>query len=196
MMRSRLKASPVALQIPWGTADAFQGVIDLVGMAGIYYETESLGARFERVEIPAEHLDRAVEMRAKMVEAVAETDDRLLEKYLSGDEIEAAELAAALRKATIASRLQPVLCGSAFKNKGVQPLLDAVVGYLPSPVEVPAVEGTGLDGVETLTRKPSYDEPLSALVFKIINDLFVGQLYYFRVYSGRLASGEKAFNAT
>ena len=196
MMRSRLKASPVALQIPWGTADEFQGVIDLVGMAGIYYETESLGARFERVEIPAEHLDRAVEMRAKMVEAVAETDDHLLEKYLSGDEIGAAELAAALRKATIASRLQPVLCGSAFKNKGVQPLLDAVVGYLPSPVEVPAVEGTDLDGVETLTRKPSNDEPLSALVFKIITDPFVGQLSYFRVYSGRLASGEKAFNAT
>jgi elongation factor G len=196
MMRSRLKASPVAVQIPWGTAEDFQGVIDLVGMTGIYYETESLGARFERVEIPAEHVDRAVEMRAAMVESVAETDDRLLEKYLSGDEIESGELTAALRRATIANRLQPVLCGSAFKNKGVQPLLDAVVDYLPSPLEVAAVEGTDLDGVETLTRRPSYDEPLSALVFKIITDPFVGQLSYFRVYSGRLQSGDKAFNAT
>ncbi len=196
MMRSRLQASPVAVQIPWGSADDFQGVIDLVGMTGIHYETESLGARFERVEIPAEYVERAGEMRAAMVESVAETDDELLEKYLSGEEIEAEELTAALRQATIDNRLQPVLCGSAFKNKGVQPLLDAVVTYLPSPVEVPAVEGTDLDGAETLTREPSYDEPLSALVFKIITDPFVGQLSYFRVYSGRLESGGKVYNAT
>ena len=132
-MRSRLKAKPVAVQLPWGVEADFRGVIDLVQMKGIAYDTDSLGADYQLADIPAELEETAQAMREQMVEAVAETDDALLEKYLSGSEIGGSELVAALRRATVANQLQPVLCGSAFKNKGVQPLLDAVISFLPSP---------------------------------------------------------------
>ncbi len=195
MMRSRLKATPVAVQLPWGAEADFRGVIDLVRMKGVAYDTDSLGANYQLEDIPADLEESAQTMRERMIETVAEADDKLLEQYLSGQAIDSGELIAALRRATVSSRLQPVLCGSAFKNKGVQPLLDAVVDFLPSPIEVPSIEGTDVTGEEQLSRKPSDDEPLSALVFKIITDPIVGQLAYFRVYSGHVESGGNVFNA-
>ncbi len=195
MMRSRLKAEPVAVQLPWGVEADFRGVIDLVRMKGIAYDTDSLGADYQLTDVPPELEESARAMRDRMIETVAEIDDGLLEKYLSGSEISDRELLAALRRATIQNRLQPVLCGSAFKNKGVQPLLDAVISFLPSPAEVPKVEGTDVAGEVPLTREPSDDEPLAALVFKIITDPFVGQLAYFRVYSGHVEAGGSVYNA-
>jgi elongation factor G len=189
MMRTRLAANPVVVQLPWGKEDTFRGVVDLIEMQGIAYHDETLGADYEPAEIPEDQLDRAHKMREQMVEAVSETDDLLLEKYLSGEEVTNDELRAALRRATIANQLQPVLCGSAFKNKGVQPLLDAVVAFLPSPVDIPAIEGLDPKSEQPVVRHPSDDEPFSALVFKIMSDPFVGQLAYFRVYSGHVESG-------
>ncbi|MEM7052216.1 MAG: elongation factor G [Acidobacteriota bacterium] len=194
MMKSRLGAKPVALQIPWGAEDRMQGVIDLIRMKGILYKTETMGADYELVDIPEELAAEALKRREEMVEAVAETDDALLEKYLSGEEVTDDELKEALRRATIANSLQPVLCGTAFKNKGVQPLLDAVVDYLPSPVDVPPVEGTEPGEETVVTRPSSDDEPFSALVFKIMTDPFVGQLAFFRVYSGSIESGTAVLN--
>jgi len=165
-------------------------------MQGLLYRDETKGAGFEIVEMPAEHRERALEMREKMVEVIAETDDELLEKYLSGDEISEAELKGALRRATIANRLQPVFCGSAFKNKGVQPLLDAVVDYLPSPEDIPPVRGLDAVTERSVERAPSDDEPFAALIFKIMTDPFIGQLAYFRVYSGKLAAGTSVINTT
>ncbi len=195
MMRSRLNASPVVIQMPMGKEDTLRGVIDLVKMKAIVYRDESLGAEYEVQEIPAEFRERAQEFRDQLVEAVAETDDALLEKYLGGGSIEEDEIRAALRHATITFRLQPVLCGSAFKNKGVQPLLDAIVEYLPSPLDIPAVNGLAIDGETHLERQASDDEPFSALVFKIMSDPFVGQLAYFRVYSGHIESGMSVLNS-
>ncbi len=194
MMRSRLKASPVAVQIPWGSESEFRGVIDLLDMKGIAYDTENLGAHYQVVDIPAEYQEKAQKMREQLVEALAEGDEGLLEKYLGGEEVSTDELIGALRKATLDNALQPVLCGSAFKNKGVQPLLDAVVRFLPSPSDIPPVQGTSLDGEEKIFRKPEDDEPFSALVFKIMTDPFVGQLAYFRVYSGHIESGTGVYN--
>ncbi len=196
MMRSRLSASPVVIQLPWGAESDLRGVIDLIEMKGVLYADETLGAEYELVDIPEDYLDKAHKMREEMVEAVAETDDELLEKYLSGDEVTNDELRAALRRATLLGKAQPVLCGSAFKNKGVQPLLDAIVAYLPSPVDVPSVEGTSLDGDQVLARAAKDDAPFAALVFKIITDPFVGQLAYFRVYSGSVESGTAVLNTT
>jgi elongation factor G len=196
MMRSRLAASPVVIQLPWGKEDKLRGIIDLVRMKGISYKDETLGAAYDLVDIPEEYADRAHKAREQMVEAIAETDDKLLEKYLSGEEVTNDELKAALRRATIANRLQPVICGSAFKNKGVQPLLDAVVDYLPSPLDVPPVEGIDPDSEGKVTRHPADDEPFAALCFKIMTDPFVGQLTYFRVYSGHIESGTTVLNAT
>jgi elongation factor G len=196
MMRSRLAASPVVIQLPWGKEDKLRGIIDLVQMKGIAYKDETLGADHELVEIPEEFADRAHKAREQMVEAIAETDDKLLEKYLSGEEVTNEELKAALRRATIANRLQPVICGSAFKNKGVQPLLDAVVDYLPSPLDVPPIEGLDPDSDTKLTRRAADEEPFAALCFKIMTDPFVGQLTYFRVYSGHIESGTTVLNAT
>ena len=196
MMRSRLNAAPVVVQLPWGKEDTFRGVIDLVEMRGIAYRDESLGAAYEVVAIPEELADRAHKMREQLVEAVAETDDQLLEKYLSGEAISIDEIKGALRRATVTNRLQPVLCGSAFKNKGVQPLLDAVVDYLPSPLDIPDVQGIDPDNEKTLTRRASDEDPFAALVFKIMTDPFVGQLAYFRVYSGHVESGSGVYNAT
>ena len=194
MMRDRLDASPVVLQLPLGREDAFTGVIDLVEMSSYVYEDESLGARFTVTEIPEEYADLALAAREEMVEAVAETDEELLEKYLSGAEVTTDELRAALRRATVSNSLQPVFCGSAFRNKGVQPLLDAVLDYLPSPMDVPMIEGT-VEGGEHAVREPSDDAPFSALVFKIMTDPFVGQLAYLRVYSGRVETGHSVLNA-
>lgn len=196
MMRSRLNASPAVIQLPWGKEDTLRGVIDLIRMKGVSYKDEALGADYELVEIPAEYLERAQEMREKMVEAIAETDDLLLEKYLSGEEVTEEELRTALRRATIANRLQPVICGSAFKNKGVQPLLDAVVDFLPSPSDVPPVQGLEPRTEQPLERRPDDDAPFAGLVFKIMSDPFVGQLAFFRVYSGRIQSGTGVINTT
>ena len=193
MMRERLGASPAVLQLPLGREDAFAGVIDLVEMSACLYEDESLGAQFRETEIPEEYADLALAAREQMVEAVAETDDELLEKYVSGAEVTNDELRAALRRATVANNLQPVFCGSAFRNKGVQPLLDAVLEYLPSPLDVPPIEGL-VDGEEVAVREPSDDAPFSALVFKIMTDPFVGQLAYMRVYSGCVETGQSVLN--
>jgi len=194
MMRSRLNAHPVPIQLPWGREDHFRGVIDLVAMKGIFYKDETLGADYELVDIPEEHLDRAHKAREQMVEAIAETDEQLLEKYLSGEEVTNDELKAALRRATVAGQLQPVICGSAFKNKGVQPLLDAVVDYLPSPLDVPPMEGLDPHSEQMIVRLAADDEPFAALVFKIMTDPFVGHLAYFRVYSGHIGSGQPVMN--
>ena len=194
MMRERLGASPVVLQLPLGREDAFAGVIDLVEMSSYIYGDESLGAQFTITEIPEEYADLALAAREAMVEAVAETDEELLEKYLSGAEVTSDELRAALRRATVSNSLQPVFCGSAFRNKGVQPLLDAVLDYLPSPLDVPMIEGI-VEGEESAVREPSDDAPFSALVFKIMTDPFVGQLAYLRVYSGRIETGQSVLNA-
>ncbi len=195
MMRSRLAASPVVIQFPWGKEDTLRGIIDLVAMKGISYKDETLGADYELVDIPEEYLDRAHRMREQMVEAIAETDDELLERYLSGEEVTNAELKEALRRATIHNRLQPVICGSAFKNKGVQPLLDAVVDYLPSPVDIPPIEGLDPKSDQPVIRQSADDQPFSGLVFKIMSDPFVGQLAFFRVYSGHVDSGTSVLNA-
>jgi elongation factor G len=195
MMRSRLHAFPVVIQLPWGKEEGFRGVIDLVEMKGISYKDETLGADSVVSEVPEEYLDRAHSERERMVEAVAETDDELLEKYLSGEEISNDELRQALRRATVANRLQPVLCGSAFRNKGVQPLLDAVVHYLPSPVDIPSIQGREIDTDLPIERRAADNEPFSALVFKIMADPFVGQLAFLRVYSGCMKTGNSLLNA-
>ena len=196
MMKSRLEAKPVVIQLPWGKEDHLTGIIDVIEMKGIAYKDESLGAESETHEIPEELADQALAAREEMVEAIAETDDDLLEKYLSGEEITNDELRAALRRATVSNRLQPVLCGSAFKNKGVQPLLDAVVEYLPSPLDVPPITGEDPTTHTPRERKSSDDEPFAALVFKIITDPFVGQLAYFRVYSGSVESGAQVLSVS
>ena len=184
MMRTRLAANPVVIQLPWGREDHFKGVIDLLRMKGIFYKDETMGADYELVDIPEELADQAHKMREEMVEKISETDDQLLEKYLSGEEVTNDELKAALRRATIANQIQPVICGSAFKNKGVQPLLDAVVDYLPSPLDIPPIEGIDPNTDQAVIRHSDDSEPFSGLVFKIMTDPFVGQLVFFRVYSG------------
>jgi elongation factor G len=196
MMKSRLAASTCVIQLPWGREEHFCGVIDLIEMRGILYSNEALGAEYEVVDIPDELRDGALSARERLVEAIAETDDELLEKYLSGSEVTNGELKSALRRATCANRLQPVLCGSAFKNKGVQSLLDAVIDYLPSPLDIPAVEGHPPGEEALVVREAKDDAPFSALVFKIMTDPFVGQLAYFRVYSGHVESGTSVRNAT
>ena len=196
MMRTRLDASPVVVQLPWGKEDTLIGVLDLIELQGRAYQDEQLGAQFESCDIPAEYRDQVLEAREQMVEAISDTDELLLEKYLSGDEITNDELRQALRRATVASLVQPVLCGSAFKNKGVQPLLDAVVDYLPSPVDIASVEGLKPGTDEVVVRHSGDDEKFSALVFKITTDQYVGQLAYLRVYSGGVKTGDTVLNAS
>jgi elongation factor G len=195
MMRTKLGAKPAPIQIPWGIEAQHRGVIDLVGMKAIDFVDETLGAEFQVAEIPEDMREEAAKYREKLIETVAETDDRLLEKYLHGGKVATEELKAALRRATIAGAVQPVVCGSAFKNKGVQQLLDAVVDYLPSPLDVPPMKGHDDVGAE-LIREPRDDAPFSALIFKIMTDPFVGQLAFFRVYSGHLDSGSGVYNST
>jgi elongation factor G len=192
---SRLKCKPVAIQLPVGAEDQFKGIIDLVQMKARIWRDETLGAEYDEIEIPEELLEQAQDYREKMIEAVAEHDDTLFEKFVEGQALTEVEIQRGIRKATIALKIFPVICGSAFKNKGVQTMLDAVVDYLPSPLEVPPVEGTAVgDPTQTLTRQASDSEPFAALVFKIMTDPYVGQLAFFRVYSGRLAAGESVYN--
>ena len=199
-IREKLQANPVAVQLPLGAEDGFAGVIDLVAMKAVRYRDESLGAESVLEEIPVDRLDEATAAREALIEKVCEVDDRLLEKYLHGEPIAAEEIVPILRRRTIESvrnedaPLVPVLCGSAFRNKGVQPLIDGVVDYLPSPADIPAVTGTAPDG-DTVLERPARDEaPFSALAFKIMTDPYVGQLAFIRVYSGVMASGATIYN--
>jgi elongation factor G len=191
----RLGAKPVALQLPIGAESQFKGIIDLVRMVGVVWDEETLGAKYHDIEIPAELAEQAKEYREKLVEAAVELDDDVMAAYLEGKEPDVATLKRLVRKATIAGTFFPVFCGSAFKNKGVQPLLDAVVDYLPSPVDVPPVKGIDPKGNE-VERKPSDTEPMSLLAFKIMDDPFVGTITFCRIYSGRLESGSGVLNST
>ena len=195
-MVGRLKANPVPIQLPIGSEDRLRGVVDLVEMRGIFWKDETLGAQYEVGEIPADLREEALDRREKMIEKVAEVDDELFELYVEGGAIGLDALRSAIRRATIGMHITPVLCGSAFKYKGVQRLLDAVVDYLPAPVDVPPVQGVELDGPATLTRAASDDAPFSALVFKILTDPFVGQLAFLRVYSGSFRAGGSVFNVS
>jgi elongation factor G len=191
MIESRLGAVPLVLQIPIGTEADFIGVVDLVQMRALTWRGETVkGEDYEIEEIPASHADAAREWRDRLFETIAEADDEMMELYLEGEEPTVEALQAAIRRATIANKLTPVLTGTAFKNKGVQPLLDAVVAYLPSPLDIPAIEGHDVKDEEvSVQRQPSEDEPFSALAFKIMADPHLGKLTYLRVYSGRLDTG-------
>jgi elongation factor G len=191
----RLGAKPVAIQLPIGAESNFKGVVDLVRMVGVVWDEETLGAKYHDIDIPAELKDQALEYREKLVEAAVELDDAAMTAYLEGKEPDEATLKRLIRKATIDSTFFPVLCGSAFKNKGVQPLLDAVVDYLPSPADVPAVKGVDLKGNE-VERKPIDTEPMALLAFKIMDDPFVGTITFCRIYSGKLESGSGVMNST
>ena len=194
-IKDRLEANTAVLQLPIGAEGNYKGVIDLVTMDALVWLDEELGAKWEVQEIPADLKDEAEQYRAELIETVATVDEGLLEKFISEEEITVDELRAAIRKATIAGEVIPVLNGTAFKNKGVQPLLDAVVWYLPSPLDLPAVEGTNLKGDQELTRDPSDEAPFAALAFKIMTDPHVGKLTYFRVYSGSLEKGGQVLNS-
>ena len=196
MIRERLNATPLVIQLPWGVEADFVGVIDLVQMQGLRWTSEDKGATYETVDIPADLADEAVTWRAALLETLAENDEQVLEAYLGGEELSTEEIKAGIRRATIARALTPVLCGSAFKNKGVQPMLDAVVDYLPSPLDVPAIVGTALDGETEVLRHADQGEPFSALAFKIQTDQHLGKLTYIRVYSGRLDAGSPVLNST
>jgi len=192
---SRLHCKPVAIQLPVGAEVPYKNVVDLVEMKALIWRDETLGAEYDLVDIPADLLEKAREYRELMIEAVSEHDDHLFEKFVEGKTVTNEEIRAGIRKATIALKIFPVICGSAFKNKGVQSMLDAVVDYLPSPLDVPPVEGVSVDDPNVvLTRKASDSEPFAALVFKIMTDPYVGQLAFFRVYSGKLAAGESVYN--
>jgi len=195
MMVDRLGANPVVIQLPIGTESEFVGVVDLIEMRAIRWKDENLGAEFVYEDIPENMKSQALEYRSKLVEAVVEMDDNALEAYLAGVDPSAEVLLKCLRKGTLISKLVPVLCGSAFKNKGVQPLLDAVVHFLPSPKDVGAMKGTSLDGETEIIRQPSDDEPFCGLAFKIMTDPFVGSLTFMRVYSGVLESGSYVLNS-
>ncbi|MCJ7662639.1 MAG: elongation factor G [Desulfobacterales bacterium] len=195
MMRDRLGASPLPLQLPLGTEGDFAGVIDLVEMKGIIYDATSLGATYQVIEIPEDLKAEALRYREKIVEKAAEADESLMERYIEGAPIAPEEIRAAIRKATVEHQVVPVLCGTAFKNRGVQPLLDAVVDYLPSPLDVSAIEGQRPDG-EKEKRRAADDEPFAALAFKLMTDPFIGHLTYLRIYSGSLKAGSTVYNAT
>ena len=195
MIRARLRANPVAIQLPIGAEDRFEGVIDLIRMKAIYWDMETQGMRFEYGEIPQELSEQAEEYRGKMIEAAAEANDTLMHKYLEGETLTDEEIRAGLRERSIRNEIVLCMCGSAFKNKGVQALLDAVIEFMPSPVEMPDVKGLDTDG-EPATRKAADDEPFAALAFKILNDPFVGNLTFFRVYSGVLSSGDTVYVPT
>ena len=195
MMREKLHANAVPIQLPIGAESTFKGIIDLVQMKAEIYQ-DDLGTKMEVDDIPEEYREQAEEYHNQLVEAVAETDDELMEKFFEGHELTIDEIKSAIRKATIAGRMNPVLCGTSYRNKGVQPLLDAVVDYLPSPVDVPPVKGTTKNKGEEIERAASDDEPFAALAFKVMVDPFVGRLVFFRVYSGCIKSGSYVYNAT
>jgi len=194
-IQSKLGAKPLPLQLPIGAEDKFRGMVDLVKMKGITFDDETMGAKYQEIEIPGDLVEQAREYRAKLEEAVADVDDELMAKYLDGHPLNNAELAAGIRKGTNEMRFFPVLCGTAFKNKGVQQILDAVVDYLPSPLDKPPVHGIDPKGVDVV-RATADSEPFAALAFKIMNDPFVGNLTFFRVYSGKLEAGSYVYNAT
>lgn len=195
-MIEKLGANPVPIQIPIGKEDTFRGPIDLITMKAYYFDDETLGAKFVEDEIPKEYIEEAQKYRERMIETLCDIDDNLMEKYLAGEAITSEEIRNALRRGTVELKITPVLCGSAFKNKGVQMLLDAIVYYLPSPLDIPPVKGVNpVDGSE-IERKPSVDEPLTALAFKIMADPYMGSLTYVRVYSGVLSSGSYIYNST
>jgi len=191
----RLKCRPVAIQIPIGAEEKFLGIVDLVEMRGVIWHDETLGSQYDVVDIPDDLKEKAKEYRALMIEAISEHDEALMHKFIEGEAVTNDEIRAGIRKATIALQIFPVICGTAFKNKGVQTMLDAVVDYLPSPLDVPPIEGHDVDDpTKILIRHASDSEPFAALVFKIMTDPYVGQLAFFRVYSGTLKSGEHVFN--
>src|SRR6201990_3041702 len=197
MMIDRLNATPLVLQIPIGNEADFIGVVDLLGMRALTWRGETQkGDDYAIEEIPADLVDQANERREKLIETLADIDDEITEKYLEGVELTVDDLKAGIRRATIAGKGNPVLTGSAFKNKGVQPMLDAVVDFLPSPLDVPAIEGVATDGETPLLRKPSNTEPFSGLAFKIQTDKHLGKLTYFRVYSGTVETGNQVVNST
>jgi len=195
MMKNKLQANPIILQLPIGKEENFRGVVDLIKMKAMVYDESTLGAEFKEEEIPPDLTDFALEYREKLIESVAEQDDILMGKYLEGKIITNEELNQVIRSETIANKLVPVFCGAAFKNKGIQPLLDGIVDYLPSPKDVPPVKGMNPDGEEVI-READHKAPFSALVFKIMNDPFVGQQYFFRVYSGFIEKGLYVYNST
>jgi elongation factor G len=194
MMVDRLKTTPLPIQLPIGREENFQGVIDLITMKAIIYDPRSLGDRFDVLDIPEAYLKEASQQREVLIERLAERDDFLMEKFVDGQEISELELKRALREVTLRLKGTPVLCGAAFRNKGVQPLLDAIVDYLPSPLDIPPVKGVDLQGQE-LSFSANNGHPLSALAFKIMNDPYTGQLTFFRIYSGSLKSGDSVFNS-
>ncbi|WP_425411371.1 elongation factor G [Longispora albida] len=197
MMVDRLNATPLVLQIPIGLEGDHIGVVDLIGMRALTWRGETQkGEDYAIEEIPADLADQAAEYREKLLETLADVDDEIAEKYLEGEELSVEEIKTAIRRVTIASKANPVLCGSAFKNKGVQPMLDAVVDFLPSPLDIPSIEGTATDGETPVSRKPDEKEPFSALAFKIQTDKHLGKLTYVRVYSGRVESGDQVSNST
>ena len=196
MMIDRLKARPVPVQLPPGAEAHFEGVIDVIREKVIRWEEEALGAAFHEEDVPAEYEEAVAAAREKILEVASELDDQVLEMYLGGEEIPAAMLIAALRKGTLELKVTPVICGAAFKNKGVQPLLDAVIDYLPSPLDIHAIEGQDPETGEVVERSPSDDAPFSGLIFKIMTDPFVGHLAFLRVYSGTLRAGSTVFNAS
>src|SRR5690242_10915054 len=198
MLRDRLGAHPVAIQLPIGREDQYKGLVDLIEQTGYVWDEndETLGKDFKKVAVPADMAEQVKEYREKMIEGLAEVDDHLMEKYVGGETISIDELKAAVRKGTIAMKLFPVICGASFKNKGVQALLDAVIDYLPSPLDIPPVEGTNPETKAIEERKASDDAPFSALAFKIMNDQHVGQLVFLRVYSGTLSASSGVLNST
>ncbi|MFN7039155.1 MAG: elongation factor G [Alphaproteobacteria bacterium] len=194
MMKDRLGAVPLVLQLPIGSEENFVGIVDLITMKAIIWKDESLGAEFSYQEIPSDLLDKAKEYRLQLLDTVAEMEDELLEKYLGGEDLTEDEIKKCVRKGTVVGKFVPVLCGSAFKNKGVQPLLDAVIDFLPSPVDVPAIKGVKVGSEDEIERKSSDSEPFAALAFKVMNDPFVGSLTFARVYSGVLNAGSTVIN--
>jgi elongation factor G len=197
MISDRLGATPLVIQLPWGVESDFRGVIDLIRMRALLWQTEGKGDTYDVVAIPDDHAEAARDWRDKLIETIAENDEEMMELYLEGSDPDEEQLIAAIRRATIASALTPVLCGSAFKNKGVQPMLDAIVDFLPSPVDIPAVKGHAVGDESTvIERHPDVSEPFSALAFKIMSDQHLGKLTYIRVYSGRLDAGTQVLNST
>ncbi|MEK7823392.1 MAG: elongation factor G [Nitrospirota bacterium] len=195
-MIERLGAKPIPVQIPVGKEEAFKGTIDLINMKACIFDNEALGAKFVEADIPQEFLPQAIEHREKMIESLADFDEVIMDKYLSGEDIDAGIIKAALRRGTVELRITPVICGSAFKNKGVQQLLDAIIDYLPCPLDISSIRGTDPHTGQEVGRKASVSEPFSALAFKIMSDPFVGQLTFIRVYSGVMSTGSYVYNAT
>jgi elongation factor G len=197
MISDRLGATPLVIQLPWGVEADFRGVIDLVRMRALLWQTEGKGDKYDIVAIPDHHLEAAREWRDRLIETISENDEEMMELYLEGSEPDVEQLIAAIRRATIAGGVTPVLCGSAFKNKGVQPMLDAIVDFLPSPVDIPAIKGHKVGDEEALIeRHPDPSEPFAALAFKIMSDQHLGKLTYIRIYSGTLEAGKQVLNST